>query len=97
MVKLLLARGANPNLPNADGMTPIAAAANSCVSGADTARVEPSQKPQLAVIEQLLQAGAGRKLPTREGARSQLRLLTACCSRKPLAATQRRICEVFGL
>lgn len=97
MVKLLLARGANPNLPNGDGMTAIAAAANSCVQGADAAQVEPRQKPQLAVIEHLLQAGAEAKLPTSERARSQLRLLTSCCSRKPHTPTQRRICEVFGL
>ena len=31
MVKLLIARGADPNLPNAEGLTPIGAAAHSCV------------------------------------------------------------------
>ena len=97
MVKLLLARGAKPDLPNSDGMTAIAAAANSCVHGADTAQVEPRQKPQLAVIEHLLQAGAEPKLAASGSARSQLRLLADCCNRKPHTATQRRICEVFGL
>ncbi|HKB24112.1 MAG TPA: ankyrin repeat domain-containing protein [Methylomirabilota bacterium] len=97
MVKFLLARGANPNLQGADGVTPMGAAANSCVYGGDAVQLEPRQKPQLAVIEYLAQAGSGAKLYATEGARSRLQILTSCCSRKPQTATQRRICELFGL
>lgn len=95
MVKLLLARGGDPNLPNGDGLTAIAAAANSCVYGADAAQLEPRQRPQLEVIEHLRQAGADPKPYATEPGRSRVRILTNCCSRSPLTATQRRICGVF--
>ncbi len=97
MVKFLLARGANPNLQNADGVTAIGAAANSCVYGGTAAQLEPRQKPQLAVIEYLAQAGSDAKLYATESAHSRLQILTRCCSGKGQTATQRRICEVFGL
>ena len=95
MVKLLLARGGDPNLPNGDGLTAIAAAANSCVYGADAAQLEPRQRPQLEVIEDLRQAGADPKPYATEPGRSRVRILANCCSRSPLTATQRRICGVF--
>ena len=97
MVKFLLARGANPNTRNSGGVTAIGVAANHCVYGGTAAEVEPRQKPQLAVVEHLLQSGADTSLYASERVRSQLQILTSCCSRKPHTATQRRICEVFGL
>ena len=53
MVKLLLARGANPNVQNQSGLTAIGVAANSCVYGGSEAQVEARQKAQLAVTEHL--------------------------------------------
>lgn len=97
MVTLLLARGADPNLTAPDGMTPIAAAANSCVHGDIPAQAEPRQRSQLAVIERLVGAGAQTRLPTGGSAPAQLRLLKDCCARQPQTPTQRRICETFGL
>ena len=95
MVTLLLARGGDPNLRNADGVTAIGAAANSCVYGATAAQLAPQQNAQLAVIERLAQAGAVAKGNATE--RSRLQVLTTCCRRQPHTETQRRICEVFGL
>lgn len=97
MVKFLLARGANPNAQNSAGVTAIGLAANSCAHGGSATEVEPRLKPQLAVIEYLARSGADAKLYASESGRSQLQILTSCCSRKPHSGTQRQICEVFGL
>ncbi len=59
MVKFLLARGANPNLQGADGVTAIGAAANSCVYGGDAVQLEPRQKPQLAANMRAVRAVNG--------------------------------------
>ncbi len=97
MVKFLLARGANPNARNSTGMTAIGLAANSCVYGGSGSEVEHRQTAQLAVVEYLARTGADASLYASESERSQLQILTSCCNRKPHSATQRRICEVFGL
>lgn len=97
MAKFLVKRGANPNVQNPDGLTAIGAAANHCVHGANAAQLEPMQQPELAMIEYLVQAGSDPKIYASARARSQLRILTDCCSDKQRTATQRRICEVFGL
>jgi len=97
MVKLLLARGANINARNPEGKTAIGLAANSCVYGGSASEVEPRQKPQLAVIEYLAQAGADAKQYASASGSSKLDILAKCCSRQPHSGTQRRICEVFGL
>lgn len=97
MAQLLLARGANPNAQNTSGLTAIGVAGDTCISGGTDAQVEPRQRPQLAVIEQLAKSGADPKVYASGSAHSRMRILTSCCSRKPHSATQRRICEVFGL
>lgn len=99
MVKFLLARGANPNTLNNGGVTAIGLAANICTTGTSAmqARVEARQRPQLAVIEHLLQSGADTRLYATERARSQMDVLVRCCGRQPHTGLQRRICEVFGL
>ena len=97
MVKFLIARGANPNSRNSVGITAIGLAANSCVYGGSATEAEPRQKPQLAVIEFLARSGANAKLYASESARSQMKILTSCCNRKPHSGTQRQICEIFGL
>jgi hypothetical protein len=97
MVRFLLLRGANPNLRNSDGMTPVRAAANSCTYGGSADELEPRLKQQLDVINVLVQAGADTRLPQGAGERSRLQILTDCCAREPRSATQRKICRVFGL
>jgi ankyrin repeat protein len=97
MVKFLIARGANPNVQNPEGLTAIGAAANTCNHGASPAQLEPMQQPRLAMIEYLIRAGSDPKIYASGRARAQLRILTDCCSDKQQTATQRRICEVFGL
>jgi hypothetical protein len=97
MVKFLLARGANPNARNSAGVTAIDLAANHCIYGGSATELEPRQKPQLAVVEDLARSGADATLYASESGRSQLQILTSCCNRKPHSGTQRRICEVFGL
>ena len=97
MVKFLIKRGANPNVQNPEGLTAIGAAANTCNRGASATQLEPMQQPRLAVIEYLVQAGSDPKIYASGRARSKLRILTDCCSDKQQTATQRRICEVFGL
>lgn len=96
MVKLLLARGANPNARASGGRTAASMAANSCVYGGAAAEIEPQQQQQLAVIEVLIRSGVDvRSLSSEE--RSQLSILTACCSRKPHTTTQGRVCKLFGM
>ena len=97
MVKFLIARGANPNAQNPEGLTAIGAAANHCVHGANAAQLEPMQQPWFDMVEYLRQAGSDPKIYASGRARSQLRILADCCSDKQQTATQRRICEVFGL
>lgn len=97
MVKFLLSRGANPNARNAVGLNSVIAAANHCAYGAPDAELEPKQKPQLAMVEYLVQAGADPKLPSSAAGAREVELMRNCCSRKPHSPTQRRICEVFGL
>ena len=96
MVKLLLARGANPNARTSDGRSAVGMAADSCVYGGAAAEIEPRQRRQLAVIEALIQSGVDVRSPSNEE-RSRLSILPKCCSRKPHTATQARICELFGL
>jgi ankyrin repeat protein len=95
MVELLLARGGNVNLPNADGMTPLEAAANTCTYGGTAAQLEPIQRRQLTMIEHLLRAGAHVTPAASAGGR--LHILSQCCRRGGLTPIQRRICEVFAL
>jgi hypothetical protein len=96
MVKLLLARGANPNARASGGRTAAGMAADSCVYGGAAAEIEPRQQRQLAVIETLIQSRVdARSLSSEE--RPRLSILPTCCSRKPHTATQARICELFGM
>jgi hypothetical protein len=97
MVKHLLARGANPNGRNASGMTAIGSAANICISGGAAAQLEPGQTAQLAVIEYLARGGADANVYASPSARTQVQILTSCCTRQPHSGAQRRICEMFNL
>ena len=97
MVKFLIARGGNPNVQNPEGLTAIGAAASTCIHGANPAQLEPMQQPRLVMIEYLVRAGSDPKIYASGRVRAQLRILTDCCSEKHQTATQRRICEVFGL
>jgi ankyrin repeat protein len=97
MVRFLLSRGADPNLRSADGLTPVAAAANSCTRGGSAEELEAKLKPQLDVIELLVRAGADTTLPSSAGERPRLQILMDCCRREARTASQRRICRAFGL
>ena len=100
MVKLLIAGGADPNLPNADGLTPIGAAANRCthLPSADTidAAVEQRREQQRAMVE-FLATISDRAVYASPAARSKLNILGECCVAQPQAPAQRRICEIFGM
>jgi ankyrin repeat protein len=96
MVKLLLARGANPHARSSSGRTAAVVAADTCIYGGTAADIEPRQQRELAVIETLIQAGVDVRALSKEE-RSQFSILTTCCSRTPHTATQRRICELYGM
>ena len=95
MVKFLLAHGAEPNRQNQQGYTAVMIAANTCSyalptsSGADLASLEKGQKTQLAVIEQLVSAGAHTAFSPK------MTLFSQCCARQPHTETQERICRMF--
>ncbi len=57
-MKLLLAAGANPELPNVNGITPLMAAAGNAQSKVDTRGRYKTQEEAIAAIELLLDAGA---------------------------------------
>ena len=96
MVKLLLARGANPNARASGGRTAVGMAADSCVYGGAAAEIEPRQQRQLAVIETLIQSGVDVRSLSKDE-QSRLSILPTCCRRKPHTAKQGKICELFGM
>lgn len=96
MVKLLIARGADPNLPNAEGLTPIGAAANSCVHLPSADTINETVERQRAMVE-FLATISDQAVYASPSARSKLDLLGRCCVAQPQAPAQRRICEIFGL
>jgi ankyrin repeat protein len=57
-IKLLLAHGADPNLPNVDGMTPVMAAAGLGSNEIDTRGRFKTQEEAVAAIDLLAQGGA---------------------------------------
>lgn len=97
MVKFLLARGAEPDMPNQQGYTAIMVAANTCsyalptTGSSELAALEGRQKIELAVIELLADAGAHAAFSPKLG------LLSECCTRQPHTETQEKICRIFGL
>jgi ankyrin repeat protein len=96
MVKLLLARGANPDARASGGRTAAGMAADSCVYGGAAAEIEPRQQRQLAVIETLIQSGIDVRSLSKDE-QSRLSILPTCCRRKPHTPTQGKICELFGM
>jgi len=91
MVKFLLSRGANPNTRNSIGYNSVISAGSSCIHSPAGGAPDPRQQAQLATIEVLLQAGAKIDLPT------QPWLMRDCCKQEPRSATQRQICQAYGL
>ncbi len=97
MAALLLQRGADPNLRNDAGLTPIGAAADKCIRGINPPdSAPPALEAQLAVVELLAKASDPAVYASPE-ARSKLGILNNCCARRPQAGAQRRICEAFGI
>jgi ankyrin repeat protein len=94
--RLLVERGANANFRGADGLPPIAGAANTCVHAPKVEAADARLDAQLAMV-QYLAAISDRNVYASAEVRSKASLLGDCCSRRPQAQAQRRICEVFGL
>ncbi len=90
MVKLLLARGGDPNARSASGLTAIGQVANSCARGQNN----PHRVSQVAMVEYL--AGVSDKdVYASPDARAKLGSLAKCCAEEQ-APEQRRICAIFG-
>jgi ankyrin repeat protein len=96
MVKLLIARGADPNLPNAEGLTPIGAAANSCIRPPTADTINADLEQQRAMVE-FLATISDRAVYASPAARSKLSLLEQCCAAQPQGPAQQRICNIFGM
>ena len=84
--KLLVERGADPNM-SGNYLPAVAAAANTCGPAADA---------QLAMVAYLAPL-SDRGVYTNPEIFKKGYLIKQCCARQPQAASQRRICEVFGL
>ena len=72
-VRLLLEHGANPHLPNNNGITPIMAAAGLGSTDADTRGIfttEDTEQRSIASLELLLKAGADINAPSTGGGRT---------------------------
>jgi len=93
--KLLVARGADPNL-SGTYLPPIAAAANSCVNVTSADAVDAHIDAQLAMVQYLAPL-SDKKVYASQEVLKKADLMGRCCARQPQAASQRRICEVFGL
>ena len=93
--KLLLARGADPNL-SGNYLPPIAAAANSCAHVTSADAVDARIDAQLAMVQYLAPV-SDKRIYANPEIFKQGYLIKDCCVRQPQAASQRRICEVFGL
>jgi ankyrin repeat protein len=93
--KLLVARGANPNL-SGTYLPPIAAGANSCVNVTNADAVDARIDAQLAMVQYLAPL-SDKKVYASHEVLKKADLIGRCCARQPQTASQRRICEVFGL
>jgi hypothetical protein len=93
MVKFLLSRGANPNTRNSIGYNSVISAGSSCIHSPAGGAPDPRQQAQLATIETLLQAGGRMEHPP-QGTNW---LMRDCCRQEPRSATQRQICQLYGL
>jgi ankyrin repeat protein len=94
--RLLVERGADPNLAGSSGIPPIAAAANTCVHAPSADYVDDRMRAQLAVVQYLAPL-SDRTLYTSQDVLKKGYLIGQCCARQPQTPTQRRVCEVFGL
>jgi len=93
--KLLIARGADPNM-SGNYLPPIAAAANSCAHVTSASAVDARIDAQLAMV-QFLAPVSDKRIYADPQIFKQGYLIKDCCARQPQNASQRRICEVFGL
>ena len=93
--KLLVARGANPDL-SGTYLPPIVAAANSCVNVTRADAVDAHIDAQLTMVQYLAPL-SDKKVYASGEMLKKAELIGQCCARQPQTASQRRICEVFGL
>jgi hypothetical protein len=94
--KLLVERGADPNLAGASGVPPIAAAANTCVHAPSADYVDTRTQAQLAMV-QYLATISDKNLYASQDVLKKGDLIGQCCARQPQTAIQRQVCQVFGL
>lgn len=95
-VKLLVARGADPNAPDAEGIPPIAGAADTCAQVTSADAVDPRIDAQFATV-QYLEPISDKKIYASPEVLKKAYLIGQCCARQPQTPKQRRVCEVFGL
>ncbi len=95
-VKLLVERGADPNLDGSSGIPPIAAAANTCMHAASANAVDPRIDAQFDVVQYLAPL-SDRKIYASAETLKKGTLIGQCCTRQPQTPKQRQVCEVFGL
>jgi ankyrin repeat protein len=94
--RLLVERGADPNLAGSSGIPPIAAAANTCVHAPTADYIDERMRAQLAMVQYLAPI-SDKNLYTSQDVLKKGALIGQCCARQPQTPTQRRVCEVFGL
>jgi ankyrin repeat protein len=95
-VKLLVERGANPNLADDAGIPPITAAANTCVHVTSADAADARVDAQHAVVRYLAPL-SDRRVYADPGVLKKAYLVGECCARQPQTPKQREVCEVFGL
>jgi hypothetical protein len=95
-VKLLLGRGADPNLDGSSGIPPIAAAANTCVHVTSANAVDARIDAELDTVRYLAPLSDRNRYASPDVLKKGY-LIGQCCARQPQTAKQRQVCEVFGL
>jgi ankyrin repeat protein len=95
-VKLLIERGANPNVLGNDGVPPVAAAANTCMHGMKPGDVHPGIGAELEMVQYLAPL-SDKKVYANPEVLKKAYLIGRCCAENGQIEAQRRICQVFGL
>jgi hypothetical protein len=95
-VKLLIERGANPNLLGDDGLPAVTAAANTCMRGMKPGDVHPGVATELEMVQYLAPL-SDKSLYASPEVLKKAYLVGRCCTENAQVELQQRICRVFGL